>query len=87
MDIIGFINTQSPVVDWPAQDKIDMLDDLAETHGYQENVVDENGDTVVNPESKKAFVNRMIVEQIKRWVNGWRKHKAGLALSVNNIDF
>ena len=63
-----------------------MLDDLCATHGYRATVTDEEGEEIDNPETKKAFANRMIQEQIKRWVNGWRKSEAEKALEYDEIE-
>jgi ribosome modulation factor len=82
MDLISFINTQEPVKSWTTAKKQAFLDDLVSTHGYQETI-----DEKPNPETKKDFANRMIKEQIKRWVNGWRKTKAEKKLIVDEIDF
>jgi hypothetical protein len=85
MDLIAYINSQEPVKSWTATKKKAMLDDLCATHGYQETVTDEKGETVANPESKKDFANRMLVEQIKRWVNGWRKTQAEKEVTYEQI--
>ena len=88
MDIIGFINTQEPVASWTTAKKVSMLNDLCETHGYQEQVLDPDnpGQVIDNPETKKAFVNRMIRKQLKIWVNGWRKSKAQNEVVYDEIE-
>lgn len=87
MDIITYMNSQEPVASWTAAKKTAMLDSLCATHGYQEKVTDEEGNEIDNPETKKAFANRMIIEQIKRWVNGWRKSEAERAAAYEEINF
>jgi hypothetical protein len=81
IDIIGFINTQEPVASWTPEKKQAMLNDLCSTHGYQEII-----DDLPNPETKKQFANRIILWQIKKWVEGWRKSVAIQGLTIDEIN-
>ena len=47
-----------------SEDKTRILDGVCYQHGYQDQVEDENGGLVDNPETKGEFAKRMA----KRWV-------------------
>jgi hypothetical protein len=86
MDIVGFINSQEPVASWTTVQKVAFLNDLCSTGGYQETIVNEAGETIPNPITKKQFANRMIIKQVARWINGWRKSVAESALTIESVD-
>jgi hypothetical protein len=81
MDIIGFINSQSPVSEWDAAKKTAMLNDLADYFNYTLLVSNED-----NPPTKKAFVNSKIKERIMFWVNKQRTESAIKNIAIENLD-
>lgn len=84
IDIIGHLNTE--ITSLTPQQKQKMLNDLCNAHGYTPLIINEFGDTVDNPESKKAFANRMIIEQIKKWVNVLRRKEAEKLITIQKLD-
>ncbi len=82
MDILGYINTQEPVVNWTSAKKTAFLDSLAKRFKYAENT-----DSLIVPPSKKAYVNHEIERRIKGWVNGQRKKDAEKSVTYDEIDF
>lgn len=87
IDIISFLNSQEPVASWPASEKQAILDDLAVKYGYSSTIVDDNGQVITNPETKKQFVNRKIMEMIARWINAVRERVAKASATYNKVTF
>lgn len=87
MDIIGFITTQEPVASWTSAKKQAMLDDLCATLNYQKTIYDEEGNGTQNTQTKKEFANEKILNQLKVWVNDWRRSQAEKELTIEEVTF
>lgn len=84
IDIVGHLNDEVTSINM--QQKIAMLEDLCEVHGYEETMLNEAHEEIPNPETKKMFGNRIIVSQIKRWVNNLRTNKAKKAVIIEELE-
>ena len=56
------------VIDIPANITTRVMNALAVHYGYQANIRDANGNLITNPETKAAFVKRMVVTTLKNIV-------------------
>lgn len=83
--IFQAINAVEPYASKSAEVKQGWVVDFTEAHQYQENVINETGEPIPNPESRAEFGNRMIVEFIKRVINGWRQSKAQEAIVIEEM--
>lgn len=72
LDIVGFIANNSNLT---TQEQTDFLNDYCEGRGYQEIVVDKNENGIPNPQSKKDFMNMMILRGWKQEIDAYRKIK------------
>ena len=88
MDIVGFMLTQPPVNTWTAAKKIALLDRFCKSRGYQETIgTDENGVAILNPQTKKAFVNADILNYIKTMFDSDSRAEAVADLNYETIEF
>lgn len=65
-----------------------IIDGYSKAHNYQEKVILEvDGVGVPNPESRAAFVKRLVAEHIKRTVLGYEASQSETTLKteINNI--
>jgi len=85
MDIIGFISTQEPVASWTNAKKIAMLDDYVSYYGYQETIINEQGEEIANPQSKKEFANEKLMQEIIHKVSAVRRRVAENAVVVEEL--
>uniref|UniRef100_A0A6M3J325 Uncharacterized protein n=1 Tax=viral metagenome TaxID=1070528 RepID=A0A6M3J325_9ZZZZ len=69
LDFVGYINTASPA---SAAEKALFLTDFCAAQGYTDTIVDALGNLIPNPESRKDFANRVILEWFKQVVRNHR---------------
>ena len=88
IDIVGFMLTQEPVKSWTAAKKLALLDRFCKARGYQETIgVDENGEAIPNPQTKKEFVNTDILNYIKTMFDSDSRTEAVAELSYETVTF
>ena len=88
LDIIGYINSQAPVVSWNATKKEAMLNNYVAYYQYEEQINDpETRELIANPETKKQFANRMIQEDIINKVKSVRITRAQEEISYEELNF
>ena len=88
MDIVGFMLTQPPVNTWTSTKKLALLDRFCKARGYQETIgVDENGEAIPNPMSKRDFVNTDILNYIKTMFESDSRTEAVASLSYETVTF
>jgi len=63
-----------------------VIDGVAGQHGYQETVLDEEGNEIPNPETKAQFAKRVILEGVKNAVLSWEAVQAAEAARTAAID-
>lgn len=84
LDFVKFISDNTTLT--IAKQK-DMLNDLAESFQYKDEVIDnETGRTIPNPQSKKDFVNEKINYWIKVRVRGVRQERAQRAAVIEELE-
>lgn len=86
IDILGFINTQEPVVNWSTEKKLLLVDKYCLARGYQE-YIEDNGEVILNPQTKKDFMNNDLIKYIKKIVNNQIKEDAIKWLLIETIEF
>lgn len=82
IDIFGLIEKS-----WDAtiDQKIAALNDFCDQLQYCDQVLEENGETVPNPETKKQFANRKTLEYISDTVNKRREVLAASKLQYDQV--
>lgn len=90
-NIIGIINQTEPFASLSTEIKQSLLDNFCEARGYQETVINEQGETVANPQSKTTFAN---IDILKNYIlmlatnNNIKKVKEELVINTDfDVDF
>lgn len=87
MDIVGYINTQEPVASWTTAKKQKMLDRFCEARGYEETVIDNEGNIIPNPLTRKEFMNSDLENYIIKMFRSDAEREARETLVIEEIDF
>jgi len=87
MDILGFIETQEPVLSWTSAKKLELGDRFCKARGYQELIDDGECGSIPNPQTKKEFMNKDILGYIKLMVNSNIRQEAIDTLIYDEITF
>ena len=82
LDFIGYINATSSA---NAAEKGHFLDDLCYSLGYSDTVVAASGETIPNPETKRDFANRAVMEWLKATVRARRAAIAYAQIVVGEL--
>lgn len=61
-----------------------ILDGICEDNNYQSTIVDAEGNSIPNPETKAQFAKRIVIERIKDMVLAGERKKAEKDIVVNN---
>jgi len=82
MDIVGYINTQEPVLSWPPEKKLKLLERFCRARGYRDTV-----DGAPNPVTRKEFMNADIENYIKTMFVSDAREEAKAVMIIEDIDF
>jgi hypothetical protein len=63
--------------------QLQMLNDYCAIWGYQDQVQNEAGQMIANPETKKHFFNRMVVTHLRMILNNYRRNIAQQAATYD----
>jgi hypothetical protein len=83
LNFVKFINDNTPNL--TAAKRKDMLDDLAESFRYK-TMVEVDGASIPNPQSKADFVNERLTNYIKTRVKNARIERSERAITVEELD-
>jgi hypothetical protein len=83
LNFVKFLNDNTPNL--TAAKRKDMLDDLAESFQYK-TMVEVDGTSVPNPQSKADFVNERLTYYIKTRVKNARIERSQRAIAVEELD-
>lgn len=63
-----------------------VLDGIAEDNGYQATIIDEEGNSIPNPETKAQFAKRIVIERVKGMVLAGERKKSEKEIVVDNTE-
>ena len=63
------VDEHAIIVIAPKNDFRDVQDAVAAVYGYEDTILDENGDPIPNPVSERKFFHQRIVKRFVKWVN------------------
>ena len=66
--------------------KTRIVDGIAYQHGYQDQVEDENGDLIDNPESRAVYAKRMAKRWIRENVKAWEVNQEAKTARIAKIE-
>ena len=81
MDIVGYMITQTPIVNWTNEKKQEMLDMFCSARGYKATVGGEP-----NPMTKKEFANIDMLNYLINICNNEKRRQALAAVVVNEFE-
>ena len=82
LDFVGFINDNWSA---PVAKKVALLNDFCAYYGYEETVLDPDGNPIPNPVSKQEFANMNIADYIRQSVNSTRLRVAVDAVVIDEL--
>jgi hypothetical protein len=81
-DIVGFINTEDPIVStWAPTKKLEMLDMFCQARGYLETI-----DGAPNPQTKKDFVNADVMRYLMNICNNEKRRQAVESVVIDGFE-
>jgi hypothetical protein len=84
LDFIGFINANIGLTN---AKKLALLNDFCEQNNYQTMIVDPDGNSIPNPQTKQEFANEKLNNFLRESVNQIRKKRSQDAATYETLTY